>query len=436
MISVFITTGSGETSVHSFAVAEGMQFRVGRDECCEISLPHETHLSRIHCVICYTNGQLTITDHQSSNGVFLNNQRIVSDFLMMDQPYRLGNCTMVVRETEGEGGTPSPPYAASSYPSQPAVYPQQTLPPTQGYPPSSDYLQPSPTQSYPATPNYPQQQVPAYPQTYPQSYPQQPYPSSPYPAVQPYAQQGYVPMYGTQQGYPQQAYPMQGYASMPQTALGPGLGYPVQQQAQMPVQGYEYTQPHVPNQPGYPTEYQQQAPQLQDFQQQQAYAQPAYQELPQAYPQAPYNQQVYATEPQDSTPSSEPTPQPEQLPNEGQSGGEYKETPGDSDEPIEDMLARELEDSPEPSASHLKWDRIKTIIAAWIAQLLHWLKNLRRKAPTEEAQEDEEETDDEVQQEGDGKTDAGDSPSPADGQAGDAAQEAPPQESSPEDPKD
>ena len=452
MISVFITTDSGETSVHSFPVAEGMQFRVGRDECCEISLPRETYLSRVHCVISYTNGQLTIVDHQSSNGVFLNNQRIVSDFLVMDQPYRLGNCTMIVRETEGGEAMNPAPYAAPAYPVPPAVYPQQTTPPTQGFPTAPDYRQssptqgyttqqgyqqPSPTQGYPAAPSYPQQQVPVYPQAYPQSYPQQTYPSSPYPAMQPYAQQGYVPTYGIQQGYPQPTYPMQGYTSIPQAAPGTGPGYPVQQQqAQMPIQGYEYPQQQLPSQTGYPTEYPQQVPQPQDFQQQQAYAQPAqptYQDLPQACPQTPYDQQAYAPtfyeqqgyapEPQSELPSSELIPPTEQPPLE------------EADESIEDMLARELEDTPESSEEQGKWDRLKTLIVAWFTQLLHWLKKLLHKTPPEEIQEEEEEMDDEAQQEDAEQATEDVFPSPTDEQVGDTSQEAPPQESSPEEPK-
>ena len=42
MISVYITHSTGETTVYQFALAEGVQFRIGRDTSCEISLPEET----------------------------------------------------------------------------------------------------------------------------------------------------------------------------------------------------------------------------------------------------------------------------------------------------------------------------------------------------------------------------------------------------------
>ena len=100
MISVTITHTNGETTAYRFALVEGVRYRIGRDTSCEISLPDEEYLSRVHCFILYSNGQLMIQDNQSSNGVFLDDQRITSDFLVMNQPYRIGYCYMTVQEDD------------------------------------------------------------------------------------------------------------------------------------------------------------------------------------------------------------------------------------------------------------------------------------------------------------------------------------------------
>lgn len=131
MISISITTGSGETRLFCFELTEGTVIRIGRDEMCEIALPEEIHVSRVHCIICYTNGQLIIQDNQSSNGIFLNEERVIADYLMMNAVYKMGSCTMFVMD---EAYAP----AQFSYPAQdPAAF---ALPPA-AYPQASSYQQ-------------------------------------------------------------------------------------------------------------------------------------------------------------------------------------------------------------------------------------------------------------------------------------------------------
>ena len=145
MISIDITTSTGESRRFSFDITDGAEIRIGRDEQCDVALPGETYLSRVHCIISYTNGQIVIQDNQSSNGVYLNGERIISDFLVMNEPYKLGDCTMLATEDTSTQAT------NDSY---------------------GNYPQPAPTQGYPTA--YPQAEAYPQPQAYPQAeaYPQ------------------------------------------------------------------------------------------------------------------------------------------------------------------------------------------------------------------------------------------------------------------------
>lgn len=374
MISVLITNSAGVTSTHTFAVGEGMQFRVGRDECCEVSLPQETFLSRVHCVIGYSNGQLTILDNQSSNGVFLNGQRIVSDFLVMNQPYRLGDCTMTVCEVEEEAetaGAETQAYAQqpATYPGdqqQPAAYPQsayansstdysqplpatqsypmppeyQPTPPTQSYPMPPEYQQPSPTQPYPVQPGYPQQPY-GTPQGYPSQQAPYPYPPAPY-------QQAY------QQPSPTQGYPAPQEYQQP----SPTQGYPDPQQT--PVPQYDYQQQPVA-QP-----YGQQPPQ-QEYQQQEAYAPNA----------ATYGDGAAALPAQETYAAA-----PEQQGEYYQGGGQ----PDAGGETLEEMMARELEES---SDKKWNWGKMKASLAAGTDKIRRWANGVtkKHKHPGEEGED-------------------------------------------------
>ncbi len=348
MIKVHISLSNGETAIYSFALTEGMQLSIGRDASCDISLPSESYMSRVHCIISYTNGQLVIQDNQSSNGIFLGNQRIVSDFLVMGQAYRFGSCTMVVSEEEAseEVQTPyepsSAPYAQQpAYPTSAPAYPQ-AYPQTQGYVQPQSYPQaayPQPTaypqqpsvapqpeaypQAYPQPTAYPQPsaapQPGAYPQAYPQptAYPQQPsvapqpeaYPQA-YPQPTAYPQQpGVAPQpEAYPQAYPQPtAYPQPSAAPQPEAypqAYPQPTAYPQPEPAPQPEaypQAYPqptaYPQPSAAPQPeAYPQAYPHPA----------AYPQPSAAPQPEAYPQAYPQPAAY--------PQPEPAPQPEAHP--------------------------------------------------------------------------------------------------------------------------
>ena len=343
MISITITHTNGETTAYRFALAEGVRYRIGRDASCEISLPGEEYLSRVHCFIQYSNWQLMIQDNQSSNGVFLGEQRITSDFLVMDQPYRIGYCYMTVREddtpaesevpyqTSSAYGAPYPPSAAYSAPTQAYPAPQPfpssaAYPVPQAYPPSTGYPQAEAypaSQTYPQPTAYPSAETYSAPQTYPQpvaypqpetySVPQGAYPqSSPYPTVETYpAPQAYQQpaTYPRTEAYPTpQTYPHPQPASYPQAGA-----YPAPQAYPLPSaypQAVTYPAPTsypqaYPTQPTYPqvSDYPQVNNQPATYPQQGSYVMP---EL-QTYPQP---ELAVAPEPQ-SYPQPEPAIAPE-----------------------------------------------------------------------------------------------------------------------------
>ena len=331
MISIYITHSTGETTAYQFALTEGVQFRIGRDPSCEISLPEETYLSRVHCFISYTNGQFVIQDNQSSNGVFLGDQRIVSDFLVMNQPYRMGNCTMVVQEDESAEGEEGAVYPQAATPStlsqpysQPESYPAATQPypaPTQAYPlPAQAYPQPA---AYPQPESYPQPA--AYPQ--PESYPQ--------PAA-----------YPQPESYPQPAaYPQP--ESYPQPAAYP--------------QPESYPQPEASPQP-------ESYPQSAAYPQPESYPQPEASPQPESYPQPEASPQPEADIPEGKSPAQEEPP----IVDESIAPETIEETIPKAN--IEEMLASELA-AKNKTTLRDKWSGV---LSAGKSKLGKWTAGLRK----------------------------------------------------------
>ncbi|MCK4871786.1 MAG: ATP-binding cassette domain-containing protein [Phycisphaerales bacterium] len=70
-------------------IAEGGSFNVGRDESCDLALDHPS-VSRLHCTITRTGDQLTITDHNSLNGTFLDGELVTGTQPIPDE------CTLTI----------------------------------------------------------------------------------------------------------------------------------------------------------------------------------------------------------------------------------------------------------------------------------------------------------------------------------------------------
>ena len=53
----------------------GSEFIIGRDECCHLR-PHSDMISRKHCTLTLSDAGVTIDDHGSKNGTFVNGERV------------------------------------------------------------------------------------------------------------------------------------------------------------------------------------------------------------------------------------------------------------------------------------------------------------------------------------------------------------------------
>jgi RNA polymerase sigma factor (sigma-70 family) len=89
------TTGSlilappGEGEVVLFTLSPDRTSAVGRTEQCDIRL-HDAHISKRHALIHCEDGDWFVTDLDSHNGTFINNDRVIAD-----KPVRLGHGTLL-----------------------------------------------------------------------------------------------------------------------------------------------------------------------------------------------------------------------------------------------------------------------------------------------------------------------------------------------------
>lgn len=425
MLTVTITNVFGETSRQTYALEEGMRCRIGRDESCEISVPGESHLSRVHCILSYENGQLIIQDNQSSNGVFLNGERIVSDFLRLDEPYSLGDVTMVVSEGDAVGNSSSEgvmepvmeEVAGKSAPDEGggdreeagtvenATKGEQATPITE---PMSNLVPPSTSDTPPGrkTPEYPAQQTSIYgQQVVSPGYPsmQGGYGGQPVAPAYPQGYSGQVPSgyvqgYGVPQGYPNatgypQPYPPYSQAGYGATPQGYPMGYP---------------QPVYP-QGSYPVNYPQQVyPGVQNYPVNSAYPQ-AY-PVPQAqgYPYAPTAsavnypspavaaQQQYA--PQQYVPGNVADRQGEVTPRGEETERGEEEAEEVEEMSVEEQMADELEER-EVSSVGRKWmDKARSSLSSGKETLRRWATGLLHKRQVGEEEEIWEEEQAEIDQ--------------------------------------
>ncbi len=459
MITVTITNEQGEVTKRSFALGEGLRCRIGRDESCEISLPEESYLSRVHCIIMYENGQLLIQDAQSSNGLFLQGERIMSDFLHLNEPYRLGNVTMVVSEGEADGSEEDAAGVGAEQAEQEGVQTEATdegkedagtVPAGGGTGEQVDVAGGVPNFEVPQIPELtpaqnvptgqiegypPQQGAPEYPAQqagYPQQVMQQGYPGVPGYGVQGnyggqpvapgypqgYGNQmapGYMQGYGVPTGYPNTpGYPQQPYA-YPQTGYTAPQGYPM-----------GYPQPAYPQQGGYPVNYPQQVyPGMQGYPVNFPYPQTPQQPQGYAYPTAetptpyqvptPVEQPMPPVPPQPPVPPEPPVlptpPVPPMPPVQMEEGGEEvlqeSDEEGEGELSLEEQMAAELEEEAAPSLGKRLLDKMSSSLNSGKEKLRRWTAGLHRGRSgdeTEEIWEEEGEEEQEVEESAESET--------------------------------
>ena len=73
--------------------------RIGRDPECEVVLPGDTTVSRVHATFTRTDSGWRVTDNNSRNGTFVNGRRLATDHaLAAADRVLIGNFVLVARE--------------------------------------------------------------------------------------------------------------------------------------------------------------------------------------------------------------------------------------------------------------------------------------------------------------------------------------------------
>lgn len=150
MYTLIIVNGDGEQVAFPLMCELGAELRIGRSDECEISLPDERHLSRVHCFLAYTEYGFVLTDNNSSNGVYEDDERTQQIFMQADKEYRIGACRIRL------SGSPEPLVAEpQEFPVPPPPLAVEEAPPIEEDEPEFEEEAtplPSPEQSVPVPP--------------------------------------------------------------------------------------------------------------------------------------------------------------------------------------------------------------------------------------------------------------------------------------------
>ena len=99
MLRLDVYDGSHRRTV----TVEGDIARIGRDAGCEVALPADGTVSRVHAELTATDGGWQITDCGSRNGTFVNGRRISEPSHLTDTDRVLvGNYVLVLRASDDE----------------------------------------------------------------------------------------------------------------------------------------------------------------------------------------------------------------------------------------------------------------------------------------------------------------------------------------------
>ena len=100
---VTIQVRSGPQEGRRYAVSTGQRLRFGRTEQADISFPEDDQMSSIHFQIAVDRAACRLTDLQSTNGSFVNDEQVESCVLRHHDVIRAGDTNFV---THLEGGVP------------------------------------------------------------------------------------------------------------------------------------------------------------------------------------------------------------------------------------------------------------------------------------------------------------------------------------------
>lgn len=102
MLSLYLINSENTGAVFNLDSTPGATYRIGRSRECEIAMPEEMHLSRVHCILTVGDGCALLTDNNSSNGIYEDDVRKPEFLMMPGKQYRAGNCRLMLEYTADE----------------------------------------------------------------------------------------------------------------------------------------------------------------------------------------------------------------------------------------------------------------------------------------------------------------------------------------------
>ncbi len=126
-------------SEYSLDLQEGEQLSFGRSDACDISLPEEGNLSRMHCHIHCSRGRIFIRDNASVNGVLCNGVSVVEAEMRPGQEFTLGLCRLSLESYPDEALPEEAPPTVGVYIPVPDYSSEPVeIPPTPSAPPVAE----------------------------------------------------------------------------------------------------------------------------------------------------------------------------------------------------------------------------------------------------------------------------------------------------------
>lgn len=160
MLSLYLINSENTGAVFNLDSTPGATYRIGRSRECEIAMPEEMHLSRVHCILTVGDGCALLTDNNSSNGIYEDDVRKPEFLMMPGKQYRAGNCRLMLEYTADEPEEePAEQRQEEPVAEEPTLSeePVDELPPTayEELPAETDQSPPAPAEVSPTTDDTP-----------------------------------------------------------------------------------------------------------------------------------------------------------------------------------------------------------------------------------------------------------------------------------------
>ena len=125
MRQIRITDPAGRVLDFPFELVEGSAVSIGKSEDCSIHLVGDPFASRVHCYVYCAAGRIYITDNNSTNGLYRNDERVSAELMQEGVSYRAGASYIVLMEAEPapEPAFVPPPLPEAELTPEPAFVP-------------------------------------------------------------------------------------------------------------------------------------------------------------------------------------------------------------------------------------------------------------------------------------------------------------------------